>query len=64
MGRELEARLEARIKEVDQAGSKPMRSLEARVQALEASRTDVVTRLGRIEELLIELRVRLGHRQP
>ena len=64
MGRELENRLEAKIREVDQAGSKPMRQLEARVGALEGHRAEIVQRLSRIEELLIELRVHLGKRQP
>lgn len=62
MGRELEARVMAEVKAIDAAGSKPVRDLQARVQALESSRTEVVQRLSRIEELLIEMRVTLGQR--
>lgn len=59
-GREMRDELLQRIAQVDAEGSRPVRALSARVDALEHRNAETIERLRRIEELLIELRVRLG----
>jgi hypothetical protein len=60
MAHELEERVNARIAELDRTGTRALQECRARVTALEASRDEVRTRLQRIEELLVELRIALG----
>ena len=60
MGRELRADLMAYIHRMDTEGSLPVRTFASRIDALEARNAETISRLQRIEELLIEMRVRLG----
>ncbi|MCU0970429.1 MAG: hypothetical protein MUF57_01215, partial [Gammaproteobacteria bacterium] len=66
-GRKLEAemnheiaRLRADMERLDKEGSRVVQACQARVSALEARNVEMVQRLQRIEELLIELRVKIG----
>jgi hypothetical protein len=54
------ARLRAEMERLDSEGSRVVQACQARVSALEARNAELVGRLQRIEEILIELRVRLG----
>lgn len=67
MGRELRGdlydeinRVRAEMERLDREGSRVVQACQARVAALEARNVELVNRLQRIEELLIELRVRMG----
>jgi len=59
-GRELEQRLNKRIDGIDTHGTRQLAVIEARLSVQEAGRSEVLSRLARIEELVIDLRVRLG----
>jgi hypothetical protein len=54
------ARLRADMERLDKEGSRVVQACQARIAALEARNVEMVQRLQRIEELLIELRVKMG----